>query len=52
MRNCLDNIGDNASGPSAYAVYTYLSLGTIVKIEHPAVSGPLDPIATTIKLTA
>jgi RHS repeat-associated protein len=37
----LDNIADNSSGTTPYVQYTYLGLGTIVKEEHPAVSGGL-----------
>jgi YD repeat-containing protein len=37
----LDNIADNSSGTDPYVKYTYLGAGTVVKVEHPAVSGGL-----------
>ncbi len=37
----LDNIAADSSGTSKYVQYTYLGAGTIIKEEHPAVSGGL-----------
>ena len=38
MLSRLDNIAADANGNTRYGLYTYLGAGTIVRIEHPAVT--------------
>ena len=37
----LDHFADDSSGTTKYALYTYLGAGTIVRVEHPAVTNGL-----------
>ena len=41
MLSRLDNIAADGSGTTQYAQDSYLGLGTVVKVAHPAVSGGL-----------
>jgi hypothetical protein len=42
MLSRLDNIADDSSGTTKYAQYTYLGSGSIVKVDHPAVTNGLS----------